>query len=806
MRQVTDGIYYLLVDEQDRPGRPADVRYVRTAYKITDRTGVEEAARLSISFDPASENLVLHHARIWRDGDAQDRLAQANIQILRQEKELDKGIVDGRKTVHLELKDVRVGDIVDYAYSSQGADPVLAGAFQSDNSFSWSTPVAVTRYRLLWPHGQPIAFKPFGGAPAPRIRPAGDRDEYLWQTLDPEPVQKEDDVPDWMDQWGRVVVSSKTSWGQVVAWSLPLYRQDPALTPAWTAKTDAIAAKYPDPKDRVTEALRLVQDDVRYVSLSMGSGSFRPRPPAEVIRSGFGDCKDKALLLVTILRRLGVNAVPALTDTANGPALPDAVPGVNDFNHAIVRIELGGKPYWVDPTLSQQGGRFPGLGGLHVAWALPSRPGQAGLEAVPTPSAQSPTADVTERYEAPARPGQDLTLEVTSLFRGEDAENLRSDLASRSPAEIEKKYLEFYAEMYPGLRRLRPLEVRDDRDANLLTVREAYQLPATALAAGGLARSFPIKASTLNSYKTRKAGERRLPLWVRSPVNQRHRIVLVTPGRKPPAPDAVDLRGKTFHFTRGAQRNGDTLIITEALIGLREVVPASEVEAFRKDVETLNDATYATLDLTSNSGGTTGGVSRPLALAVIALALLLLFPAVLGLRSALSADKAYAADGQFYPVTPAKFLLMSAATCGLYASFWRWKCWRWAKAHDGQDIQPFWRTVFSVFWLWPLFSEANGRLTARRLPAALGISAAVLFFAWSVGDRILSRLHLEPTWLEVSSLGVFLCNLPAVIAVHRLNGPDSPVTLGNSRATWHTAVAVGVGVLFWTLVVIGLAL
>ncbi len=105
------------------------------------------------------------------------------------------------------------------------------------------------------------------------------------------------------------------------------------------------------------QAMRLVQDEIRYVSLSMGRGSYIPRDPATVLRSGFGDCKDKALLLASRLCRLGVPAEVALADLDQGRALDQHLPALGDFDHAIVKATIGSRTYWLDATNYLQGGK-----------------------------------------------------------------------------------------------------------------------------------------------------------------------------------------------------------------------------------------------------------------------------------------------------------------------------------------------------------------------------------------------------------------------------------------------------------------
>jgi hypothetical protein len=380
---------------------------------------------------------------------------------------------------------------------------------------------------------------------------------------------------------------------------------------------------------------------------------------------------------------------------------------------------------------------------------------------------------------------------------------MRGKLANDSIAELERKYLDFYAGLYPGVEREGQIQTTDDRDANILVIREAYRVPADSLQRNRLIETFPLKASGLTNYKA-PDGTRRMPYWADFPVNDRHRIVLVTPGRKPPAPDGDEIDGKAFHYARKVERNGETLTITETLVSKSELVEPGDLADYRKDVDALGDDVYATVDLTSTTGGLFGGHAKVLEILVVTLATLVLAVAsVLGLRSALAAGEPWAGTALYYPVSLRKFVVMSVATAGLYPIFWRWKAWRWARRYDAQDIQPFWRAFLAVIWLWPLFNQANKRLGPKALPRWLGVSAAVLLVIGSVADAFAADLDLMPDAVRpLVPIALFVCDLPGVVAVLRLNGHDAEATKQNSRFTWHTAVALGVGLLMWVLLVI----
>ncbi len=499
---------------------------------------------------------------------------------------------------------------------------------------------------------------------------------------------------------------------------------------------------------------------------------------------------------------MGIEAYPALTDTERGRALPNEAPSPYVFNHSIVKVRYHGKTYWLEPTRSHEGGRFPDLAGVSYAWALPIEAGQKNLEKIPAPAAPQPTYRTVERYELPAVSGSPLSLRVATTYLDSDADWMRGNIADKSQARIEQEYLDFYAGYYPGLKPVQPVRFVDDRDANRVLVYESYSLPAKVLHKNKLDQSFPVRASSLDDYDDKPDYGRNTPFGISFPLNKRQTIILVTPGHRPPVPDPASIDGAGFKYRFSASRKADTLTLDYSLIGTTDTISPTEIGRYRRDVDKVRDANYWELDLTAVPdtdavafGGTTAGQGLVLSLALIAAAAIVFYALYLGLH----ADDDYAETGFCYPVPLQKFLLMSIATAGLYAFFWAWKCWRWLKHHDKREILPFWRTCFSVFWLYPLFDDVNSRLGASALPNAIGAAGAVLFLFWTIAVEVFNLLHPSPLFGVLSAVFTPVFFLPIFFAVNKLNAADSVPARENAKITGLTLIAVLVGILNWSL-------
>ena len=91
-------------------------------------------------------------------------------------------------------------------------------------------------------------------------------------------------------------------------------------------------------KLKIQDVAGFMQREIRYVGIEIGIGGLQPHSAADVFRNRYGDCKDKATLLIAMLNAVGVRATWVLVDTHRGfidPSLP-SIRG----NHAIAAIEM----------------------------------------------------------------------------------------------------------------------------------------------------------------------------------------------------------------------------------------------------------------------------------------------------------------------------------------------------------------------------------------------------------------------------------------------------------------------------------
>ncbi|MEJ2687733.1 MAG: DUF3857 domain-containing protein, partial [Gammaproteobacteria bacterium] len=589
--QLSDGVYYLLLDHQTRVGAHSVQRYRHIAAEATNQQAVEDLAQRTITFDPSYQRLELHSVVIHRGSRVIDELGKATIHVIQREPQLAYQIYDGAKTATIILPDVRVGDVVEYSYTLGGANPVFQGHYSAFVDTRWGVPLHQLRERLLWPTRRHLYMRNHATDIRPLVSVHGAMTEYRWAENDVTPLVPDSHVPSWYDPFGSVSLSDFKTWREVAKWALPLYRVPDRTPPGILGLAGRIAAREPDAAHRAAAALHFVQRQVRYLGIELGPRSHAPNAPAQVLKQRFGDCKDKARLLVTLLRALGVQAHTALVNTDLGPRLSDYQPSPTLFDHAIVRARVNGRFYWLDPTDSYQQGPLDSLYQPDYGQALVVRAGSTGLVAMANAAHGRSRKRIVERFDLRAGVGKPARYTVQTTYEGDEADGMRAYLASKSRDHIQNTYLNFYARHYPSIAVAAPFTVKDDPRHDRVVVTEHYRIAHLwAKAAGGrrLQATFePVELYGL--VDTPDDTVRTMPLRIAYPEDVSETIRVLLPGSWPISPGTKTITDPAFHYSDSVRYADKRLELDYRFRTRADHVPVDGMAGYLKHLKQVND-------------------------------------------------------------------------------------------------------------------------------------------------------------------------------------------------------------------------
>ncbi len=612
--QVRDGAYYLLLDTQVRSTRDDRVVHRRTAIKAINAEGVQAIANLEIGFDPSYQALRLHSIVLVRDGMIIDKLDPTKVRILQRETELERRIYDGRKSASIFLEDVRAGDILDYSYSLQGRNPVFGeddfGAF----GLQFNVPVARIHARLLTDDADRLQIAARNTDLKPAIVDHAGLRSMAWLVEGAKARVADSDEPLWHAPEPLVQWSAYRDWPAVARWAVPMYAVPATLGDPLEREIARIAAAESSPAGRLLAVLRFVQREIRYLGVEIGAGSYAPNPPALVLERRFGDCKDKSLLMLAMLDRLGIEARAALVATDVRRGLRDRLASPGQFDHVVVRARIDGRDHWLDPTRATQNAALANLVQADFDLALVVDAEATGLATMKAPDPVVPTRNVHATLDARAGLDQPVGFTVVTTSRGARAEAIRSTLATSSIEELQKGYLNFYAGYYPAISLQTPFTVDDDEAANRITTTERYTIDDFSSQEDATRKHVAtILAPDIDEVLRRPASAvRHSPLAIAHPLEVTVTTEALLPSAWPIEAETIRVDDPAFTFERTImQGSGDRLVIRDRFESLGDEVAAADIPRYAANLVLARDSTEFVLSWSDGDGGAGAGVTDP---------------------------------------------------------------------------------------------------------------------------------------------------------------------------------------------------
>lgn len=591
---VVDGIYFLLTDSQINAQDPGVRRYVHNAYKVINYAGIESQSSFSLEFDPSYESVTLHTMRIIRSGTVLNQLRPERIKLYDRERDLERLQYNGRKTLHMLFEDVRKGDIIEYSYTVAGTNPALKNKFYSGFTMGWQAPVEKLYRRLLWPADRPLGIRNYGIRLDPKVTHRIGYIEYEWNLLHTRPVQPDDNTPVWHESFPWIQFSEAMTWAEVAKYEYDIFGRTPPLPDRVQAVADRIMARYDKKTDRMVAALRFVQDEIRYIAIFKGIGALVPNDLDTIMNRRYGDCKDKTVLLLALLRAMDITAYPVLANITKKQGIRNYLPSQTVFDHVFVRAEVGGAPYWIDGTMTHQGGDALHMVQPDYGPVLVLKPGTSKLTEMNPWRSRLPGVHTVTTFMLEGGAGTSGTMKVRTLFRGKSANHLRASLATRERTRMQQDYLEYYGNDYPGITVQALFTVDDDYKNNEIAVTEIYHMPDPWTYDDANKRwNANFTNSDLQGYLAKpKDTYRTSPLALPFPRHRKYETKIILPRGEWHFDDQAKSYANPYFVLDYDQRfSHGVLTYTFTYRTLTDHVPPDQIAAYQKALDEVNKIT-----------------------------------------------------------------------------------------------------------------------------------------------------------------------------------------------------------------------
>lgn len=597
--EITQGTLILLYDQQTEVEK--EENYYKIVTKITENVGIQEASSINVSFDPSYQKLSFHEINIIRNGKVINKLNSSEFQTIRQELDAENYIYDGSMSAITHISDVRVGDIVVYSFTRKGYNPIHENYFAEYYNLSNTHPIGKINIKITSKNKLDVKST----KNKLKFTEAFKNNKYTYSLLEENinATHFEDNTPLWYLDSNFIEISNYKSWGNIIDWGIQIFKVKDNLSNSLLKKINEIDTKNTTKGQKIEATLRFVQDEVRYLGLENGISAYKPSSPNKVFNQRFGDCKDKSLLLVTMLNQMNIEAHPVLVSTYLKKTVTNLLPNPAHFNHCVVKVIDGDKgELWYDPTITNQGGTYNNIVFPDYRFGLVLKEGNKDFEEIF--SFAKNTIDVTDNYTLD-EVGKGATLKITSIYSEGEADNMRVFFKNNSIINIQKEFEKFYSDYHANIESLGKPKYTDNLKTNTFTINETYKIDSIwqpLLMENSIGIDFtPYNITNVLSMPSKT--ERKTPFGLSFPITRSHTINVELPEEWEINQDNFNISSPNIFYDFDVLYNNSkkSLTLKHLLKIQKDFVSVDEFPEFYNDLKKLD--TQLNYNISYNKAG-----------------------------------------------------------------------------------------------------------------------------------------------------------------------------------------------------------
>jgi cellulose synthase operon protein C len=349
------------------------------------------------------------------------------------------------KTIRFTFPAVEKGCILDYKYQIKENEPFVFDVWQIQNDIPTMRNQYSITMPILWAALVPWQYRTY--PVEKQIEPDVDKNQitgysfsdpitYTWARSKIPAFKPEEMMPPAkiVIPHIRFALSSWEGWKGIAEWYYENYfKSQLVITDSIKSLVHQLTDSSKSDNDKIKSIYNYVRK-IRYVEIQFGKSGLTPEFPQTVLSRKYGDCKDKAILFIALLKAAGINSMPVLVLTADDGFIDQKFPSWN-FNHMIVKVQDSTKNYWIDPT-----SEFSPLGtlpwvdqGIQVLTLKNDTSG--GIEKTPMPNYTHNNTNIFVHIDL--LKNNKAIVNVKMISKGEEARNYRSIFYEKSEKEMQ---------------------------------------------------------------------------------------------------------------------------------------------------------------------------------------------------------------------------------------------------------------------------------------------------------------------------------------------------------------------------------
>ncbi|MEN9579439.1 MAG: hypothetical protein RJA70_2448 [Pseudomonadota bacterium] len=303
---------------------------------------VDSAAALSrqyaFQYQADSQAVQLRGARVFRTDGRIDEAIETGVAAAN---DPSVAMYTSARTYYVQFPRLEAGDVVELQYriDDSGGRNEFADYFGATEQLQSSETVSHAEFVLITPKRRKfyIDQQNIPGLKTEVVRKPEQTIYRFWAAnlagINPEPA-----MPPWSEVLGFIHVSTYPSYAELGQWYWGLAQDQFDLDDETRKLANQLVKGLSTDREKVAAIYNWVIQNTRYVALEFGIYGFKPRRCVQTVNRGWGDCKDKATVIVSLLKAVGIPSTIVIIRTQMRGRFSSSVASLAPFDHAIAYV------------------------------------------------------------------------------------------------------------------------------------------------------------------------------------------------------------------------------------------------------------------------------------------------------------------------------------------------------------------------------------------------------------------------------------------------------------------------------------